>query len=353
MKPLTFIFMLTRDDRTIADAVERLPQVLAAGVRHVGFKDIGVSFNTLQKLARQIRAAGAKIYLEVVSLDEASERASAEMAVSLGVDVLMGGTRPEVVLPIIAGLEIDYYPFPGTITGHPSRLEGTIGSIVNSAQRLVARKGVSGLDLLAYRFEGDVDELIGEVCRAVAPAPVIVAGSIDRRDRIEVVAKQGAAGFTVGTAALDAVFPAPSTLKDQIEWILATAAQTRKENSKMEKVNLSHSFTLFNDHWSPKIVGDVNDSQVKLAKFAGTFHWHHHEHEDELFFVVAGRLRMGFRDRNVDLEPGEFIIVQKGVEHRPEALDPECHVMLLEPRTTLNTGNVINDRTVTDLQRLA
>lgn len=119
-----------------------------------------------------------------------------------------------------------------------------------------------------------------------------------------------------------------------------------------EKVNLAEAFGRFSDHWSPKIVGEVNAAQVKLAKFAGAFDWHHHEVEDELFLVIAGRLRMGFRDRDVDLGPGEFIIVPHGVEHRPEAPDGECHVVLIEPATTLNTGNVVTARTVRDLERL-
>ncbi len=120
----------------------------------------------------------------------------------------------------------------------------------------------------------------------------------------------------------------------------------------MEKINLKEAFGRFADYWSPKVAGDVNDAQVKLAKFKGAFDWHHHAHEDELFLVVEGRMRMGFRDHNVDLDPGEFIIVPHGVEHRPEALTEECHVVLLEPRTTLNTGNVETERTVRTLERL-
>jgi mannose-6-phosphate isomerase-like protein (cupin superfamily) len=90
----------------------------------------------------------------------------------------------------------------------------------------------------------------------------------------------------------------------------------------------------------------LNDSLVKLTKLSGQFDWHHHEVEDELFLVVSGRLRMGLRTGDIDLDPGEFIIVPHGVEHRPEALTDECHVVLVEPKTTLNTGNVVNDRTV-------
>ena len=117
----------------------------------------------------------------------------------------------------------------------------------------------------------------------------------------------------------------------------------------MHKVNLSEAFSRFHEHWSPKIAGEINDAQVKLVKLAGVFDWHHHEVEDELFLVVAGRMRMGLRAGHIDVDAGEFIIVPHGVEHRPEALTKECCVVLLEPRTTLNTGNVVNERTVREL----
>jgi len=120
----------------------------------------------------------------------------------------------------------------------------------------------------------------------------------------------------------------------------------------VQKVNLAAAFASFSDAWSPKVAGDVNDFQVKLVKLRGAFHWHSHEVEDELFLVVAGRLRMHFRDRVVDLGPGELIIVPHGVEHLPEAIGDECHVLLLEPNTTLNTGDTINARTVRVLSRL-
>ncbi len=114
-----------------------------------------------------------------------------------------------------------------------------------------------------------------------------------------------------------------------------------------EKVNLKEKFTLFDERWSPKIVGELNGQHVKLVKLYGEFVWHHHELEDELFLVLSGRLRMDFRDRRVWVEPGEFIIVPRGVEHRPVA-EEEVHVMLFEPATTLNTGNVRNDLTATE-----
>lgn len=113
----------------------------------------------------------------------------------------------------------------------------------------------------------------------------------------------------------------------------------------MEKVNLGEKLTLFADHWSPKVVGELNGQHVKLVKFVGEFVWHTHDHEDELFLVVKGRFTMEFRDRQVPLEEGEFLIVPRGVEHRPVA-DDEVHVLLFEPVTTLNTGDVRDERTV-------
>jgi mannose-6-phosphate isomerase-like protein (cupin superfamily) len=119
----------------------------------------------------------------------------------------------------------------------------------------------------------------------------------------------------------------------------------------MEKVNLEEKLALFSEHWSPRIVGELNGQQVKLVKFQGPFTWHHHENEDELFLVVKGRFRMELRDRFIDLEEGEFLIVPRGVEHRPVA-DEEVHVLLFEPASTLNTGNVENERTVKEPRRI-
>ncbi len=117
----------------------------------------------------------------------------------------------------------------------------------------------------------------------------------------------------------------------------------------MEKVNIAEKLNLFNDYFSPKIVGQVNDAHVKLVKVKGDFVWHHHEAEDELFLVISGKLLMQFRDRDVWLEAGEFIIVPRGVEHRPCAPE-EAHIMLFEPAATLNTGNVENELTVAKLE---
>ena len=119
----------------------------------------------------------------------------------------------------------------------------------------------------------------------------------------------------------------------------------------MEKVVLAEKFATVTDTWSPKVVGEVNDFHVKVAKLDGEFVWHHHEHEDELFLVIKGALRIEFRDGEVTLKEGEFIVVPRGVEHRPIA-DEECQVLLFEPKTTLNTGNVVNELTVPQVESL-
>jgi mannose-6-phosphate isomerase-like protein (cupin superfamily) len=113
----------------------------------------------------------------------------------------------------------------------------------------------------------------------------------------------------------------------------------------MEKVNLSEKLSLFSEHWSPRVVGELNGQHVKLAKLEGEFVWHHHESEDELFLVLRGTLAIHLRDRVVTLNEGEFFIVPKGVEHKPVA-ESEAHILLLKPVSTLNTGNVRNERTV-------
>lgn len=118
-----------------------------------------------------------------------------------------------------------------------------------------------------------------------------------------------------------------------------------------EKVNLWEKFGLFEDRWSPRIVGEVNDAAVKLVKLKGEFLWHHHEKEDEMFLVVRGQLTIRLRDRDVVLEENEFLVVPKGMEHMPVAAE-EAWVMLFEPKTTLNTGNVVNERTVSNLERV-
>jgi mannose-6-phosphate isomerase-like protein (cupin superfamily) len=116
-------------------------------------------------------------------------------------------------------------------------------------------------------------------------------------------------------------------------------------------IDLREKFATISKHWDPRIVAELNGQHVKLVKFLGEFVWHHHEHEDELFFVHRGRFRMEFRDRVVELDAGDMIVVPRGVEHRPVA-DEEVEVVLFEPAGTLNTGNLVNELTVTEPARL-
>jgi len=220
-----FILMLAGNDRTIPEARARLEEALEGGVRHIGFKDVGLPFEDLRGLAQMIRAAGGRSYLEVVSLDEESELASARAAVDLDVDCLLGGTRAAAVTEVTRDHPLRYYPFPGRITGHPSVLEGPAEEIVASARGLADLEHVHGLDLLAYRFQGDVPDLMRRVAAAVTK-PVIVAGSIDSAARIATVAGAGAAGFTVGTAAIGR-----ASCRERVE-VPVVAVSLKKKNSK-------------------------------------------------------------------------------------------------------------------------
>ena len=222
-----FIFMLTRNDATVPNAAAAAREAIAAGARHIGFKDTGASAAELHALAAQLRAAGVTTYLEVVSLDEASELASAELALSLGVDVLMGGVRPHAVGARVRGAPVRYFPFAGRIVGHPSVLDGSPDEIIASSREIAALPGVDGLDLLAYRSAHDGGALARDVCAAVAK-PVVVAGSIDCAERIAAVRAAGAHAFTVGTAALEGAFAADAPgLAGQLAAIQAAIAAER------------------------------------------------------------------------------------------------------------------------------
>lgn len=350
---LRFIFMLTRSDRTVEDASAHLKAALKVGVRHIGFKDIGLPMGQLKQLNRAIREGGATSYLEVVSLDKSSEIASATAAVEIGTDILLGGTRVDDALPILKGTGIQYCPFPGRVTGHPSVLDGSIEEVVASAKHLTSRAGVHGLDLLAYRSMTEhVPSLIKAVC-AATDKPVYVAGSIDGPEQIAAVKEGGAAGFTIGTAALDGRYPAAGhDVPTQLMAIIRDVAKLNHHLSGYHKKSLATAFGGFSETWSPKIAGQINDMQLKLAKFTGEFVWHFHKQEDELFFVYKGRLLMKLRDRDEVVEEGEFIVVPRGVEHCPVSLDGTCEVVLLEPGTTLNTGNAEDERKLANLDHI-
>lgn len=119
----------------------------------------------------------------------------------------------------------------------------------------------------------------------------------------------------------------------------------------MHTVNLADKFSKFQDYFNPRVLGEINDFEVKAVKLKGEFIWHHHDHEDEMFLVVKGTLRMKFRTHEAVVREGEFVIVPHGVEHMPVA-EEEAHIILLEPKTTLNTGNIVNERTVSQLERI-
>jgi mannose-6-phosphate isomerase-like protein (cupin superfamily) len=125
--------------------------------------------------------------------------------------------------------------------------------------------------------------------------------------------------------------------------------RSKDREDNMDKVNLKQKFKLFDEHWSPKLVGELNGQQVKIAKLKGEFIWHHHEAEDEMFLVVNGRLTIRLPDENVVLDEGEFLIVPRGMEHMPVA-EQEAHILMFEPKSTLNTGNIQDIRTRTHLE---
>jgi mannose-6-phosphate isomerase-like protein (cupin superfamily) len=118
-----------------------------------------------------------------------------------------------------------------------------------------------------------------------------------------------------------------------------TGKTSNDSHMSIEKVNIKEKFAQFTDHWNPRIAGELNGQYIKLAKFSGEFIWHKHDHEDEMFLVIAGHFRMELREKSINLEPGDFLIVPKGTEHKPVAISEEVEVMLFEPATTLNTGD--------------
>lgn len=223
-----FIFMLTHHDATVADALDVYDALRDTGLRHVGFKDIGVTPETLAELTRRMHADGRTVYLEVVSITAEDELRSIQAAREIGVDVVMGGTHVADALSLLAGSGLRYFPFPGRIVGHPSVLEGTIHEISSSAAALTAQAGVDGLDLLAYRHAGPVEPIIDAVVRA-SLGPVVIAGSIDSAERIVAVTALGAWGFTIGGAIFEHALPAEPTLRAQVEWALETAARAAED----------------------------------------------------------------------------------------------------------------------------
>lgn len=228
---MDFIFMLTRQDRTVIDAERVLAEVFAIGVRHIGFKDIGVDRAVLDRLNRTIKRDGGTSYMEVVSTTPEACLASARVAVEIGVDCLLGGTEVQRTMEILGGSDIAYFPFVGRPEGHPTRLGGDPASVAQDCRRVEAL-GCAGVDLLAYRAtDADPVGLIA-AARASMAGRLIVAGSIDSPDRVHEVAMAGADAFTIGSAAFDGSFtPDKGALSSQVEDILAaTEASARHAN---------------------------------------------------------------------------------------------------------------------------
>lgn len=215
-----FIFMLTRRDQTIEDCLETFESVRPLGIQHVGFKDVGVPLEMLKALNQAIKASGATSYMEVVSESPEACVGSARKAVEIGVDRLLGGTEVAPTLEILAGMGIEYLPFPGRPEGHPTRLGGSASDIEKDCRRF-AELGCSGVDLLAYRAtKADPLDLV-RAARRGTDGYLAVAGSIDSPERIRAVAEAGADGFTIGTAALEGSFsPRRGALTSQLRDIL-------------------------------------------------------------------------------------------------------------------------------------
>ena len=218
-----FIFMLTHNDVTIANARRVFAEIADLPIPYVGFKDIGLPLDELKALAGDIRSNGQEVMLEVVSESKEDELKSLRAGIEIGVHYVMGGKNADEATKILAGSGIKYMPFPGRVVGHPSVLCGPAEVIVESAVALAAMDGVSGLDLLAYRYSGDVEALIRAVVDAVS-IPIVAAGSIASEERIKTVAELGVWGFTVGSAVFENAFQTDKkTVREQLCAILAAA----------------------------------------------------------------------------------------------------------------------------------
>jgi hypothetical protein len=221
---IEFILMLTRDDVTLADVRDVLAEVRDAGLRYVGFKDIGPEPDELRRVTADAHAAGMEVMLEVVSTSREDELRSLRAALDIGVDWVLGGTHAQEGAAVLSGARVRYCPFPGIVTGHPSVLSGGIGEIAADAARLTALDGVHGVDLLAYRHAtADVAALTRAVADAI-DGPVIAAGSVATLAQIDVLARAGAWGFTIGSAIFERRLPGGPSVAGQVRAVLEAAA---------------------------------------------------------------------------------------------------------------------------------
>jgi hypothetical protein len=218
-----FIFMLTRNDRTVENCLDVVDEALALGLRHIGFKDIGVPAESLKALNARIKGGGATSYMEVVSTSSQATLRSASIAAEIGVDRLLGGTDVEAILGVIAGSGIAYYPFPGSPAGHPTRLGGDAVEVAAHCSRFITL-GCAGVDLLAYRATAaDPLDLVRAARQALGrDKGLIVAGSVNSPERIAALRGAGADAFTVGSAVFDRSFSAgKESLRSQLQDVLA------------------------------------------------------------------------------------------------------------------------------------
>ncbi|HEX3615149.1 MAG TPA: hypothetical protein VHU61_01320 [Solirubrobacteraceae bacterium] len=222
---IEFIFMLTHDDATIPEALDVLEQVKHSGLRYIGFKDIGQPVETLRQVTAGAHAAGLEVMLEVVSTSVQSELRSVSAAKQIGVDWVLGGTNSDQAAPLLHGTEIRYCPFPGTVVGHPSILEGEPAEIAAHAAAMTARDDVHGVDLLAYRHQGTDPVALTREVVAACRGPVIVAGSITSFEQIRAVAAAGAWGFTIGGAIFEGKLPGAPSVPAQVAAVLDACSE--------------------------------------------------------------------------------------------------------------------------------
>jgi NAD(P)H-dependent flavin oxidoreductase YrpB (nitropropane dioxygenase family) len=219
-----FIFFLTYSDVTVYNALDVFDEIKDTGINFVGFKDVGLPEEKLKKLVGKMKKAGKTTFLEVVSATKEDNIRSAKVGVKLGVDYLIGGTYVEETFPLIKNTGIKYFPYIGKIVGHPCLLRGTIEEIAKDARRVEAL-GANGIDLLAYRYDGDVEHLIKSIQKAVK-IPLIIAGSIDSFEKVRKMAELGVWAFTIGGAVFDKKFAPKGTLSDQISAVLKKIEKT-------------------------------------------------------------------------------------------------------------------------------
>lgn len=219
---MDFIFMLTRGDKTIEDCLEVFGHIAPIGLKHVGFKDVGVRPETLKALTAAIHQSGATSYMEVVSETADAAINSTRVAAELGVQRLLGGTQVSAVKDILLGTRTQYYPFAGKPVGHPTKLGGTADEVEAHCREFM-KQGCAGADLLAYRAtEAEPLELVRAARKGLGAGHLIVAGSIVSAERIRAIAAAGADAFTIGTAVFDGSYsPTKGSILSQLSDVLA------------------------------------------------------------------------------------------------------------------------------------